>query len=173
MVLEPEHFTCLFLIMGFIISLGLIVLLWDILANPSFGFYGLMISGLFVCLLITFGNLFFFSPVLLKHMTRETEKRNYTDLLYGTGYKEDAKTIRTGDFEFDMEILVNNKAVVFAFFGYAAVTSFIFIFLGMMKSLGKTHFLIEINILRFIYSGIYYYNSIQETTADTKDTGDE
>ena len=43
-VIRPEHFQCLFLIMGFIMSLGVIALLWDILTNPYYKFYSLMLS---------------------------------------------------------------------------------------------------------------------------------
>ena len=60
-ILEPEHFQCLFLMMGFLNSIGLIILLWDILANRKLKFLNIMLSGLSACLLITFGNLFFFS----------------------------------------------------------------------------------------------------------------
>ena len=48
-----------------------------------------------------------------------------------------ARTIRTGDYELDIDILVNNKTVAFAIMGYGAVTSFIFIFIAMMRSLGS------------------------------------
>ena len=130
-IIQPEHFQCLFLIMGFIISLGLIVLLWDILTNPSFGFFKIMLAGLFASLLITFANLFFFSIALLRPITRENDR---------------GKEISTGEYEIDMKILVNNKTVAFAILGYGAVTSFIFIFVAMMRSLGKTHFLLIIDI---------------------------
>ena len=143
-IIQPEHFQCLFLIMGFIMSLGLIVLLWDILTNPSFGFFKLMLAGLFACLLITFANLFFFSTALLRPITREAE-------VEGFGRGQD---ISTGDYEIDMKILLNNKTVAVAILGYGAVTSFIFIFLAMMRSLGKTHFppplIINISILILI-----------------------
>ena len=46
--------------------------------------------------------------------------------------------ISTGEYEIDMEILVNNKTVAFAILGYGAVTSFIFIFVAMMRSLGNS-----------------------------------
>ena len=127
-IMQPEHFQCLFLIMGFIMSLGLIVLLWDILTNPSFGFFKIMLAGLFACLLITFANLFFFSTALWRPITREAEAEGI-----GRG-----KDILTGDYEIDMKILVNNKTVALAILGYGAVTSFIFIFLAMMRSLGNS-----------------------------------
>ena len=136
-IIQPEHFQCLFLIMGFIMSLGLIVLLWDILTNPSFGFFKLMLAGLFACLLITFANLFFFSTALWRPITREA--------MINMGINA-GKDILTGDYEIDMKILVNNKTVAFAILGYGAVTSFIFIFVAMMRSLGKTHFLLIIDI---------------------------
>ena len=131
-VIQPEHFQCLFLIMGFIMSLGLIVLLWDILTNPSFGLFGLMLAGLSACLLITFANLFFFSTALLRPITRESDNGRWD--------------IATGEYEIDMAILGNNKMVAFAILGYGAVTSFIFIFVAMIRSLGNFLF----NILSFI-----------------------
>ena len=63
-IIEPEHFQCMFMILGCIFSVQLIVLLWDILTNPSFGFIKLMLAGVFACLLITFVNLYFFSTAL-------------------------------------------------------------------------------------------------------------
>ena len=122
-VIQPEHFQCLFLIMGFIMSLGLIVLLWDILTNPSFEFYGLMLAGLSACLLITFANLFFFSTALLRPITRESDNGRWD--------------VPTGEYDIDMTILENNKTVAFAILGYGAVTSFIYIFVAMIRSLGN------------------------------------
>ena len=137
-VIRPEHFQCLFMIMGFIMSLGLIVLLWDILTNPYYKFYSLMIAGLSACLLITFANLYFFSTALLTPITRESTVGTRTfDIL-------------TGEYEINMEMLVNNRMVAFAILGYGAVTSLIFIFIAMIRSLGKTHFLLTINNKHFI-----------------------
>ena len=132
-VIRPEHFQCLFMIMGFIMSLGLIVLLWDILTNPHYKFYSLMIAGLSACLLITFANFYFFSTALLTPITRESigELRNF-DIL-------------TGEYEINMEMLVNNRMVAFVILGYGAVTSLTFIFIAMIRSLGKTHFLLTIH----------------------------
>ena len=137
-VIRPEHFQCMFMIMGFIMSLGLIVLLWDILSNPYYKFYSLMIAGLSACLLITFANFYFFSTALWSPITRESigELRKF-DIL-------------TGEYEINMEILVNNKMVAFAILGYGAVTSLIFIFVAMIRSLGKTHFLLTINNINFV-----------------------
>ena len=126
-IIQPEHFMCLFLIMGFIMSIGLIVLLWDILTNPTLTFYGLMLAGLFACLLITFNNFFYFFAACLRPTTRESDDGRYD--------------ITTGDYEIDKKILINNKTVAIAILGYGAVTSFIFIFAAMIRSLGKTHFL--------------------------------
>ena len=137
-ILEPDHFQCLFLIMGFCMSLGLIVLLWDILANPSFGFLYTMLAGFLACLLITFANLFFFSTTLLKPITRDTEERKDK---WGN-IAIPARTISSGDYEYDIEILVNNETVALAILGYGAVTSFIFIFVAMMRSLGNS-FLVD------------------------------
>ena len=125
-VIRPEHFQCIFMIMGFIMSLGLIVLLWDILSNPYYKFYSLMIAGLSACLLITFANVYFFSTALLTPISRESTVGTRTfDIL-------------TGEYEINMEILVNNKMVAFGILGYGAVTSFIFIFIAMMRSLGNS-----------------------------------
>ena len=150
-VLEPDHFQSLFLIMGFLYSLGLIVLLWDILANPNMKFLYLMLSGLSACLLITFANLFLFSTVLWTPITVDTLETTYYDSLTRSNkIAKSAKTIRTGDFEFNMEILVNNKTIAFVILGYGLVTSFIFIFMAMMRSLGNSflvdnrHFVIEL-----------------------------
>ena len=127
-VIRPEHFQCMFMIMGFIMSLGLIVLLWDILSNPYYKFYSLMIAGLSACLLITFANFYFFSTALLTPIKRESTSGTRTfDIL-------------TGEYEINMEMLVNNRMVAFAILGYGAVTSLVFIFVAMVKSLGKNSF---------------------------------
>ena len=137
-ILEPDHFQCLFLIMGFLNSLGLIVLLWDILANPNFNFLYIMVFGLSACLLVTFVNLFFFSTALWKPITRETLERK--DKSGNIAWS--AKTISNGDYEYDMETLRNNKLVALAILGYGTVISFIFIFVAMMRSLGNS-FLVD------------------------------
>ena len=142
LVLEPDHFQCLFLIMGFKMSLGLIVLLWDILANPKKKLYSLkikdsiMISGLSACLLITFANLFLFSTALWTPTYRETEqrldKRNYIATTHWS--------ISTGDYEFDMEKLGSNKMVAIAIIGYGGLLSIIFIFFAMLRAIGNSSF---------------------------------
>ena len=124
-IIRPEHFQCLFLIMGSIISLGLPVLLWDILSNPSFKFYSLMLAGLSACLLITFANIYFFSAALLRPISTEIET-NFGNV-----------DILTGEYEIDRKILMNNKTVALAIIGYGSVTSFIFIFIAMIRSLGN------------------------------------
>ena len=112
------------MIMGVLYSLGLIVLLWDIVANPKFNFFYLMIFGLSACLLITFVNLFFFYTVVLwTPITRDTEA---------------GRTIRTGEYETNMKRLVNNYWVPLVILGYGALTSVIFIFVAMIRSLGKS-----------------------------------
>ena len=183
-ILEPDHFQCLFLIMGCFHSFGLIVLLWDILtapptnhlldsvdpqsrvdqSNPHYQFCSLMLAGLFACLLITFVNLFFFSTVFLIPITRETEERREKKLAYNIA--SSAKTISTGDYEIDLEILKNNKSVAFAILGYGVIVSIIFIFIAMMKSLGKSFSLDpSYHILSYFNSGVTYYNFTKETTA--------
>ena len=123
------------MIMGVLYSLGLIVLLWDILANPKFIFFYIMIFGLSACLLITFVNLFFFYTVVLwKPITRDTEakKDKWGDIAIPE------RTIRTGEYETNMERLVNNYWVPLVILGYGALTSVIFIFVAMIRSLGKS-----------------------------------
>ena len=136
LILEPDHFLCLFLIMGFINSVGLIFLLWDILENPKLKFLNLMLSGLIRCLLITFVNLFFFSTALLTPITRETSERKD---IWGK-ITTSAKTISTDLYVYDIEILRNNEKVALAILGYGAITSFIFIFIAMMRGLGTNSF---------------------------------
>ena len=123
-IIEPDHFQCLFLIMGCLFCLWLIVALFDILTNSVFGFLTLMLAGLLACLLVTLYNLFLFSTALWKPITLDNGK--------GDIFME--------DYEFDREILVNNKTVAFTILGYGAVTSFFFIFIAVIKSLGKTYF---------------------------------
>ena len=122
------------MIMGVLYSLGLIVLLWDILANPKFNFFYIMIFGLSACLLITFVNLFFFYTVLWTPTTVETSERfdKWGNIAIP------ARTIRIGEYEINMEIFLNNKLVAFAMLGFGAVTSFIFIFVVMIRSLGNS-----------------------------------
>ena len=120
--------------MGVLYSLGLIVLLWDILANPKIGFLKLMLSGLSACLLITFVNLFFFYTVLWTPITRDTEA--IRDKWYNIAIPE--RTIRTGEYETNMERLVNNYGVAMIILGYGALTSVIFIFVAMIRSLGNS-----------------------------------
>ena len=136
-IIEPEHFQCMFMILGCIFSVQLIVLLWDILTNSSFGFFKIMLGGLLACVLFTSVNLFFFSTSLWTHITYDRSARYY----FFNGYPRIAtpqRTISTGDYEFDMEKLANNKTVALVILGYGAVTSFIFIFVAMMRSLGNS-----------------------------------
>ena len=140
--------------MGCFHSFGLIVLLWDILtapptnhlldsvdpqsrvdqSNPHYQFCSLMLAGLFACLLITFVNLFFFSTALLTPITRETSERKD---IWGN-ITTSAKTISTDLYVYDIEILRNNEKVALAILGYGAVTSFIFIFIAMIRGLGNS-----------------------------------
>ena len=171
-ILEPDHFQCMFLIMGVIHSVGLVVLLFDILTAPPTNhlldtedpqsrvdqydlgnqFYSLMLSGLSACLLITLNNLYFFSTALLSAITYDTLERTYYDSSFGEyfgTYKDGsevvdekiatpARTIFTGDYEIDRESLIKNKTVALAILGYGALTSFIFIFVAMIRTLGNS-----------------------------------
>ena len=130
-IIDPDHFQCMFLIMGCIFSVQQIVLLWDILTNKKLGFFKLMFSGLFSCLLITSVNLYLFSTVL------------WTPIFVNNGKWD----IFRGEYEMNEKKLMNNKTVAFAIIGYGAVTSVIFIFVAMIRSLGNTFFLMMLNIL--------------------------
>ena len=148
LILEPDHFQSLFLIMGVKMSLGLVVLLWDILANSKIKFFTLMMSGLSACLLVTFTNLYFFSIILWTPVTSETKIR-----MDNKGWHaRHAKILTTGDYVYDMEKLGNNKNVAFAILGYGAVLSCVFILVAMMRSLGKVfpldneYFIIKIQV---------------------------
>ena len=162
-IIEPDHFQCLFLIMGCLFSIWLIVALFDILTNSDFGFLKLMLAGLFACLMITFYNLFLFSTALYSPITRHTEER-----IDRSGWiASPAKSIFTGGFEMNEEKFVNNKEVAFVILGYGAVTSLIFIFLAMMRSLGTSCFLLLI-FLFFFFVGMTYYNSTSQIRHDKK-----
>ena len=98
-----------------------------------------MLAGLSACLLITFANIYFFSAALLRPISTEI------DTNFGN------EDILTGEYEIDMKILVNNKTVAFAIIGYGAVTSVIFIFIAMIRSLGNTflHITSSYSIINF------------------------
>ena len=119
----PEHFQSVLGFIGILLSIGLVVALCDIFLNPNFGVYRLMIVGLTFCFLITIVNLAMASTVLWRAVTRETPNE---------------KTIRTGEYEYDWEMLVDNQRVAAAIIGFGAVLSVIFIFLTMMRSLGRS-----------------------------------
>ena len=125
-VIEPDHFVCAFLITGFVQSLALIGLLLDILTNSRKGFFKLMLGGLLACGLVTTVNLYFFDTSIWKPITVD----------YGKG------ELFMGEYAYDMEAFLRNMTYCLAILGYGAVTSFIFIFVAMMRSLGKTHFLL-------------------------------
>ena len=130
----PEHFQSVLGFIGILLSIGLTVALYDMLLNPNFGIYRLLIFGLTFCLLITMVNLASASTVLLRPVTQDTlEIMNK----WNNAIKKPARTIRTGDYEYDWEMLVDNQIVAAAIIGFGAVLSVIFIFLTMMRSLGK------------------------------------
>ena len=122
-LVQPEHFQSVLGFIGILYSIGLIVALCDIFLNPNFGVYRLMIVGLTFCFLITIVNLAMASTVLWRAVTRQTPNE---------------KTVRTGEYEYDWEMLVDNQRVAGAIIGFGAVLSVIFIFLTMMRSLGRS-----------------------------------
>ena len=156
-LLEPDHFQCMFLIMGCIFSLWLIVALWDILTNKKIGFLKIMLYGLFACLLITFVNLYLFSTSLWTPITYDKmTEREYFDSRLKSSFdsllisdsdsrleqkvnETQSRTFSKEEYEYNMEVLVKNKTVALAILGYGAVTSFLFIFIAMIRSLGNTH----------------------------------
>ena len=163
-IIEPDHFQCMFMIMGVIHSVGLVVLLWDILtapptnhlldsvdpqsqedqSDPHYQFYSRMLAGLSASLLVTLFNLYLFSTTLWTPITYDTPDRKYLDSSVLGFYSRErvvgGRAITTGEYEYDWKTLVKNKAVAFAILGYGAVTSFIFIFFTMIRSLGKNNF---------------------------------
>ena len=128
-LVQPEHFQSIFGFIGILYSIGLVVALCDIFLNPNFGLYRLMIVGLTFCFLITIVNLVMASTVLWRAVIRDTPN---------------AKTIRTGEYEYNWEMLVDNQRVAAGIIGFGAVLSIIFIFLTMMRSLGNNSFLLKI-----------------------------
>ena len=131
-VIEPDHFQGLFLIMGCFVTLWLLVLLWDMLNNSNFGFFKLMIPGLFACSVFTAANSYCFATTLSKPKTVD----------YGKG------EIFLDDDELNVEKFVKHRTVALAILGYGAVTSVIFIFIGLMRSIGKDHFIPTIYFYR-------------------------
>ena len=67
-----------------------------------------MATGLFACFYVTCCNLFFFSTVLVDF-----------------------------DYEIDYSLLESNKEVPMAILGFGAVTSIVFLFIAMIKTLGN------------------------------------
>ena len=133
-LVRPEHFQGIFAFMGILYSVGLIAILWDLLINPSYKFCSLMIAGLVSCLLVTITNLILFSSVLVTPITYESYNPNKISGRYQ--YAE----ITTETLELKFDKYKNNEIVALAIVGYGAVTSFIFIFLAMIRSLGNQGF---------------------------------
>ena len=67
-----------------------------------------MLAGLFACFYTTCCNLFFFSTVLA-----------------------------TFDYGIDRSVLVSNKEVPMVILGFGTVTSVVFLFIAMIKTIGK------------------------------------
>ena len=133
-LVKPEHFQGIFAFMGILYSVGLIAILWDLLINPSYKFCSLMIAGLVSCLLVTITNLILFSSVLVTPITYESYNPNK---IKQTHLSNPYAEIFNGEFELTFDKYKNNEIVALAIVGYGAVTSFIFIFIAMIRSLGK------------------------------------
>ena len=133
-LVQPEHFQSVLGFIGILYSIGLIVAFCDIFLNPNFGLYRLMIVGLTFCFLITIVNLVMASTVLWRPVTWDTSEMKTK---FGQ-IKIPAKTIQTGEYEYDWEMLVDNQRVAAAIIGFGAVLSVIFIFLTMMRSIGES-----------------------------------
>ena len=86
----------------------LVIALWELLNNEKFKFVWLMAAGLFACFYTTCCNLFFFSTVLA-----------------------------TFDYGIDRSVLVSNKEVPMVILGFGTVTSVVFLFIAMIKTIGK------------------------------------
>ena len=85
----------------------LVIALWELLVNESFKFIWLLGAGLFACFHVTCCNLFFFSTVLVNF-----------------------------DYEINWKLLESNKQVPMFILGFGVATSFVFIFIAMIKILG-------------------------------------
>ena len=85
-----------------------VIALWELLNNESFKFVWLMATGLFACFYVTCCNLFFFSTVLVNF-----------------------------DYEINRSLLESNKEVPMAILGFGLVTSVLFLFIAMIKTLGN------------------------------------
>ena len=133
-LVRPEHFQGIFAFMGILYSVGLIAILWDLLINPSYKFCSLMIAGLVSCLLVTITNLILFSLVLVTPISYESYNSNKIRGRYA--YAD----IFNGEFELTFDKYKNNEIISLAIVGYGAVTSFIFIFVAMIRSLGNQGF---------------------------------
>ena len=83
------------------------IALWELLNNESFKFVWLMAAGLFACFHVTCCNLFFFSTVLVNF-----------------------------DFEINRSLLESNKEVPMVILGFGLITSVLFLFIAMIKTLG-------------------------------------
>ena len=137
-LVQPEHFQSVLGFIGILLSIGLVVALYDMLLNPNFGIYRLLIFGLTFCLLITMVNLASASTVLLRPVTQDTPETMSKRV---DAIKIPARTIRTGDYEYDWEMLVDNQIVAAAILGFGFVLSVIFIFLTMIRSIGNSFLL--------------------------------
>ena len=93
-----------------------------------------MIAGLVSCLLVTITNLIFFSTVLWTPITYESYNPNK---IKQTSQFNPYADILTGEYHLNMEVLMKTKQVAFAILCYGAVTSVIFIFIAMIRCLGK------------------------------------
>ena len=133
-LVRPEHFQGIFAFMGILYSVGLIAILWDLLINPSYKFCSLMIAGLVSCLLVTITNLILFSSVLVTPITYESYNPNKIRGRYPS------VDITTEKYKLTFDKYKNNEIVALAIVGYGAVTSFIFIFVAMIRSLGNQGF---------------------------------
>ena len=86
----------------------IVIALWELLVNESFKFLRLLGAGLFACFHVTCSNLFFFSTVLVDF-----------------------------NYEINWKLLESNKQVPMVILGFGTVTSFVFIFIAMIKIIGS------------------------------------
>ena len=100
-----------------------------------------MAAGLFACFYTTCCNLFFFSTVLA-----------------------------TFDYGIDRSVLVSNKEVPMVILGFGTVTSVVFLFIAMIKTIGNgIIILIYLFCFKFIsYIALTYYDINDETSKTEK-----
>ena len=94
-----------------------------------------MVTGLFACFYVTCCNLFFFSTVLVNF-----------------------------DYEINWKLLESNKEVPLVILAFGTVTSFAFVFIAMIKIIGKTNFSF---LTPYFFSSVLNYFNLKDDKKKT------